>query len=314
MKSGPNPIFCEFAGEANPGDLMNQDTQQQLQTVTVGHTPDMDDAFMFYAIAYDLIDMQGLKFNHVVEDIQALNDRAQRAELDMTAVSAASYPSICDKYAILSVGSSVGVNYGPLIISSTAKSVEDLKGAKIAVPGLQTTAYLLMRLAIDDVEAVPMPFSDIPQAVLDGKVDAGLVIHEWQLTYHDSGLLPIIDLGSWWHQQYKLPIPLGLNLINRRLSPEDQVKVATVFRNSILHSLTNQDKALEYAMQYARGTDLKRSRQFVGMYVNQDTLTFNEDCRKALEILYTKAFDKGLIDRIPDRDIIEPEEIREDAE
>ncbi len=286
-------------------------TAEQLQTISVGHTPDMDDAFMFYAIADGLIDMQGMKFNHIVEDIQALNERALRAELDMTAVSAASYHTICDDYAILSVGSSVGVNYGPLIISKTAQSVEDLKGKKIAVPGLQTTAYLLMRLAVGEVEAIPMPFSDIPQAVLDGKVDAGLVIHEWQLTYHDSGLLPIIDLGNWWHQQYKLPIPLGLNLINRRLSPEDQVRVATVFRDSVLYSLTHQEKAMEYAMQYARGTDVKRSKQFVAMYVNEDTLTFNEDCRKALEILYTNAFNQGLIDRIPPRDIVEPTPIAE---
>src|SRR3989338_1371784 len=178
--------------------------RSELRAVTIGHTPDMDDAFMFYGIACHGVPMRGLKIEHVIEDIQALNQRALRADLDMTAISAASYPALSKDYWIVSVGSSIGRNYGPLVISKEPKSPDELKGARIAVPGLHTTAYLLLRLAIPEFQAVSMPFSEIPQAVLDGKAAAGLVIHEWQLTYRDAGLLPVLDLGTWWQQRTHL--------------------------------------------------------------------------------------------------------------
>lgn len=277
-----------------------------IRTITIGHTPDMDDAFMFYGIASGSVPMRGLKIEHVIEDIQALNQRALRADLDMTAISAASYPALSKDYWIVSVGSSIGRNYGPLVISKEPKSPEELKGARIAVPGLHTTAYLLLRLAIPEFQAVSMPFSEIPQAVLDGKTAAGLVIHEWQLTYRDAGLLPVLDLGTWWQQRTHLPLPLGLNVIKKSLKRALARDVATVFRDSILYSFAHQDQAVEYAMQYGRGIDGNRARQFIGMYVNEDSLTLSTPCREALRLLFARAREASIIPRVPRLSIIEP--------
>lgn len=281
-------------------------TDTATRPVSVGHTPDMDDAFMFYAIAKNLIPLDGLKIEHVVEDIQALNQRALKAELDMTAISAASYPILSDDYWIVSVGSSVGQGYGPLVIAKQPCSPQELAGKRIAVPGVRTTAYMLLRLAFPEFQTVEMSFETIPQAVLDGQVDAGLVIHEWQLTYRDAGLLPILDLGIWWQQQVKLPLPLGLNVIKKDLGRKRAKQVATVFRDSILYAFAHQDEAVAYAMQYGRGTDPTRSRQFIGMYVNEESLTLSKHCREALKILYAKAYKAGLIDRVPTLSVIEP--------
>ncbi len=276
------------------------------QTITVGHTPDMDDAFMFYAIAKKLVPLDGFKVEHVIEDIQALNQRSAKAELDVTAISAAAYPMVQDKYSILAVGSSVGRNYGPLVISTTPRRVMDLIGKTIAVPGLHTTASLLLQLAVGGCIPVEMEFSQVPNAVLSGKTDAGLVIHEWQLTYRDADLIPIIDLGMWWQQQTKLPIPLGLNVIKKSLGRSTGVQFATLLFQSIQYGMAHLDDTMAYAMQYGRGTDVARSKQFVGMYVNEDTLYFPEPCREALRQLYSRAHDAKLIDRIPSLDIIEP--------
>ena len=276
------------------------------RTITVGHTPDMDDAFMFYAIATGAIPMHGLRFEHVIEDIQALNRRAANAELDMTAISAASYPALADHYWIVSVGSSVGQNYGPLVIAKQACSVEELRGRRIGVPGRQTTAYLLLRLAVPEFEPVEMPFEQIPQAVLRGEVDAGLVIHEWQLIYRDAGLLPILDLGVWWQQQAKLPLPLGLNAVKKSLTKPLAQQAAAILRDSILYAFAHQDDALAYAMRYGRGTDVARSRQFVGMYVNEESLTLSPPCREALRLLFERAHRAGLIPANPRLDILEP--------
>ena len=281
-------------------------TSKATHQITVGHTPDMDDAFMFYAIAKGLVPSDGLQVKHVIEDIQALNKRAAKGELDVTAISAASYPQVCDKYAILSVGSSVGRNYGPLVIAKTEKRLMDLIGRRIAIPGAHTTATLLLKLALPGFEPVEMPFSDVPQAVLDGKVDAGLVIHEWQLTYGDSGLVPLLDLGAWWQQQTRLPIPLGLNMVKKSLGHAMGVRLATLLFQSIQYANEHIDDAMAYAMQYGRGTDVVRSKQFVGMYVNEDTLYFPEPCREALRQLYSRAFEAKLIPSIPSLDIIEP--------
>jgi 1,4-dihydroxy-6-naphthoate synthase len=281
-------------------------TDTQPRVVSIGHTPDMDDAFMFYAIAQHLIPLEGFRIEHVVEDIQALNQRALKAELDMTAISAASYPVLAEEYWIVSVGSSVGQGYGPLVIAKQPCSPEELRGKRIAVPGMRTTAYMLLRLAIPEFEAIEMRFEAIPQAVLEGQVDAGLVIHEWQLTYHDAGLLPILDLGIWWQQQVKLPLPLGLNVIRKGLGRKRAQQVATVFRESILYAFAHQDEALAYAMQYGRGTDPARARQFIGMYVNEESLTLSKHCREALKLLYARAHEAGLIDRVPTLSVIEP--------
>ncbi len=277
-----------------------------VRTISVGHTPDMDDAFMFYAIASHAIPMNGFQFTHVVEDIQALNRRALSAELDMTAISAASYPALSKEYWIVSVGSSVGQNYGPLVISRQPSSPEELRGKRIAVPGLQTTAYLLLRLAIPDFTPVEMPFERIPQAVLTETVEAGLVIHEWQLTYRDAGLLPVLDLGMWWQQQMKLPLPLGLNAIKKSLGRKTAQQVAAVFRNSILYAFAHQEEALAYAMRFGRGTDPNRSRQFISMYVNEESLTLSRPCREALRLLFQRAHQAGLIPNAPRLGVIEP--------
>lgn len=275
-------------------------------TVRVGHTPDMDDAFMFYGIAMGAVPMQGLRFEHVIEDIQTLNRRAFNAELDMTAISAASYPALSDAYWIVSVGSSVGQGYGPLVISTTPRSPEELAGQRIAIPGRYTTACMLLQLAIPDFQPIEMAFEQIPDAVLKGKVDAGLVIHEWQLTYRDASLLPVLDLGIWWQQLIKLPLPLGLNVVKKSIGRQMARQVATVLRDSILYAFAHQDAALEYAMKYGRGTDPARSRQFISMYVNEESLTLSKPCREALHVLYQRARAAGLIPAVPRLRVIEP--------
>ena len=277
-----------------------------MRTVRVGHTPDMDDAFMFYAIASGAVPMDGLAFEHVVEDIQTLNRRAIKAELDMTAISAASYPVLASDYWIVSVGSSVGQGYGPLLISTAPRKPQELDGRRIAVPGLHTTAFLLLRLAIPQFVPVEMPFAQIPEAVLKGEVAAGLVIHEWQLTYKDSGLLPVLDLGVWWQQAVQLPLPLGLNVVKKSLGRPLAQRVAGIFRDSILYAFAHQDDALAYAMRYGRGTDAARSRQFIGMYVNEESLTLSKPCREALRVLFKRAHQAGLIPKVPHLGVIEP--------
>ncbi len=283
-----------------------QHTAQLVRTITVGHTPDMDDAFMFYAIASDAVAMNGFRFEHRIEDIQTLNRRALKAELDMTAISAAAYPPVAKDYWIVSVGSSVGQNYGPLVIATTPLSPQDLAGRRIAVPGLQTTACVLLRLAIPQCVPVEMPFEQIPQAVSQGAAEAGLVIHEWQLTYRDAGFLPILDLGTWWQQQARLPLPLGLNVIKKLLKRDTAKRVAAVFRDSILYAFAHQDDALAYAMRYGRGIDANRARQFIGMYVNEESLTLSKPCREALRLLYERAHEAGLIPSVPRLGVIEP--------
>ena len=277
-----------------------------LRTLTVGHTPDMDDAFMFYGIASAAIPMDGLRFEHVVEDIQSLNQRALKAELDMTAISAASYPALSGTYWIVSVGSSVGQGYGPIVISARPHSPEDLAGCRIAVPGLQTTANLLLRLAIPDVVPVEISFERIPEAVLQGSVEAGLVIHERQLTYQDAGLLSVLDLGVWWQQRMKLPLPLGLNVAKKSLGREAAQRVATIFRDSILYAFAHREEALAHALRYGRGTDVARARQFIGMYVNEESLTFSKPCREALRLLFQQAHAAGLVSTVPRLSVIEP--------
>lgn len=279
--------------------------------ISVGHTPDMDDAFMFYAITSGAIPMNGFRFEHVIEDIQSLNQRALKAELDMTAISAASYPAIADAYWIVSVGSSVGQGYGPLVIAKQPCSPKELEGRRIGVPGRHTTASLLLRLAVPEFESVEMRFEEIPQAVLDGVVEAGLVIHEWQLTYRDAGLLPILDLGMWWQQAMKLPLPLGLNVVKKSLTRKVAQQATSLLRDSILYAFAHQEEALAYAMRYGRGTDVTRSRQFVGMYVNEESLTLSKPCREALRVLFERAHQAGLIPSVPRLDIIEPSKSRE---
>ena len=274
--------------------------------ISVGHTPDMDDAFMFYAMAEGKIDMGGTRIKHVIEDIQSLNKRAFAAELDVTAISAATFPFVEKDYWILAVGSSVGTDYGPLVVSKTAYSPQDLNGRRVAVPGLKTTAYLMLKLAIQGIVPVEMSFETIPEAVLRGEVDAGLLIHEKQLTYRDQGLLPILDLGVWWHNSTSLPLPLGLNVIKQSLGESVAAQFAQWLRDSIIYAMTHQDEAMASCMRFGRGIDATRARQFVGMYVNEETLLLSPKTRTALALLFQKAHGLGLIENIPRLHYIEP--------
>ena len=276
------------------------------RTIRLGHTPDMDDAFMFYAMARHLVPMNGFKFEHIIEDIQALNRRALSAELDVTAISAASYPALSKNYWILSVGSSVGEGYGPLVLSKPSLGPASLEGRRIAVPGLQTTAFMLLQLAVSNCSPVEMSFDQIPKAVLEGQVDAGLVIHEWQLIYPDTGLVPVLDLGRWWQQETKLPLPLGLNVVRASLGRGLACQIARILYDSILYAFAHQEEALAYAMHYGRGTDAARSKQFIDMYVNDDTMSLSHSSREALRELFHRAKRAGLIPHQPHLSVIEP--------
>ena len=266
------------------------------RTITIGHTPDLDDAFMFYAMAQGAVSLEGLAVEHVITDIQTLNERARTAELDVTAVSVAAYPSVAKDYWMLGVGSSVGEGYGPLVVAKRPLAVEDLKGCRIAVPGLQTTAYVTLCLAVDGLIPVVMPFSDIPEAVLNDRVDAGLLIHERQLTYRDQGLLPILDLGMWWKTETRLPLPLGVNVVRRSLGKAVAQRLAQGLKDSILWAMTHQDEVIQACLEpYGRGIDLVRARQFVGMYVNEETLLLSRKSRKAIREFYRRAAIKELL-------------------
>ncbi|MBI3321062.1 MAG: ABC transporter substrate-binding protein [Candidatus Omnitrophica bacterium] len=267
--------------------------------ITVGHTPDMDDAFMFYALAEGHVAIGGVRIEHVIQDIQTLNQRALKAELDVTAISAASYPLIAKDYWILSVGSSIGQGYGPLVVSLKPHGPEDLNGQRIAVPGLHTTAYFLLKLAVPDFQPVTMSFERIGEAVLRGNVDAGLLIHERQLTYRDQGLLPVLDLGVWWKSQTHLPLPLGLNVVKRSLGKPLAAQIAKGLRESILYAMSHEDQVVSASMKYGRGIDASRARQFVSMYVNEETLNLSADSRKALRLFYHRALELELISSLP---------------
>jgi len=281
--------------------------KRAVAAIRVGHTPDMDDAFMFYAIAEGLVPTDDLRVAHVIEDIQSLNRRAATAELEMTAASAASFPALAKDYWILSIGSSIGRGYGPVVISAKPHSPASLAGCRVAIPGLQTTAALLLRLAIPSAKPVETPFQEIPQAIVQGEVEAGLVIHEWQLTYRDAGLLPVLDLGTWWQTETKLPLPLGLNLVKRSLGRTAAQRLATILRDSIRYAFAHPDGAIAYAMRYARGTDRNRSRQFVEMYVNDDTISLTPAVRKALRTLYAMGRAAGVFSTTPRLTVIEPQ-------
>jgi len=276
------------------------------RTIRIGHTPDLDDAFMFYALTAGKTMLDDLNVEHTIADIQTLNRRALNAEIDVTAISVATYPLVAKDYWILSVGASVGQGYGPLVVSSHPYSPEELTGRRIAVPGLQTTAYLVLRLAVGACIPIEMSFEQIPEAVLAGQVEAGLLIHERQLTYRDQGLLPILDLGMWWQKTTGLPLPLGINVVRQALGKPFASRIAQGLRDSILFALAHQEEALTASMRFGRGIDLARARQFVGMYVNEETLLLSRRSRQALRELYHRARDARLIPAVPRLTIIQP--------
>jgi len=270
----------------------------------VGHSPDADDAFMFFGIATGAVGLDGWKVEHVLADIETLNDRAFRGELEVTAISAAVYPWVASTYRLLRVGASVGRRYGPKVLTRTPIAPDDLRGRRIAVPGRHTTAFLLLRLYLSDFEPVFVTFDRILSAVARGEVDAGLVIHEGQLTYPALGLYEVVDLGRWWADTTGLPIPLGVNAVRRDLGDAVAESVACLLRHSILYAMLDAEAALEYARLFGRGVDAETCRAFVQMYVNDDTLCLKPDGEQALRTLYTMAHERGLIPAVPVLDLV----------
>ncbi len=276
-----------------------------MKTISIGHSPDADDAFMFFGLASQAVRVADHTIDHVMEDIETLNGRARAGELDVTAISAAAYPEVAPLYRIMSCGASVGRRYGPIVLSRETLSPRELAGRRIAVPGAQTTAFLLFRLYVTaEVTPVFMDFERIMDAVATGEVDAGIVIHEGQLTWPKSGLHRVIDLGDAWMADTQLPIPLGLDVVRRGLGDPLMTSVARALKASIEHARANEDAAIDYAMEFGRGIDRETCRQFVRMYVNDDTVDMGDEGRRALETLFDRAARRGIIDRPPALDIL----------
>jgi 1,4-dihydroxy-6-naphthoate synthase len=265
--------------------------------IRLAHSPDPDDAFMFYGLSTGAVDSGPYEFEHVLEDIQTLNERATRGEYEVTAISIHAYPHVADKYVLTSCGSSMGDNYGPMIVAKEPLGVLDLVDKRIAIPGRMTTAFLTLQLMLgkDAFEPTVVMFDEIPQAVADGKFDAGLLIHEGQLTYPQFGLNLVIDLGVWWKKRTDLPLPLGGNAIRRDLGEEHCREIARIVRASIDYSLQHREPAVEYALQWGRGLDTALADRFVGMYVNEWTLDYGDKGREAVRRLLREGAEQGLV-------------------
>src|SRR5689334_13393932 len=270
-----------------------------VREISIAHSPDSDDAFMFYALATNKVRVPGLKFSHTLCDIETLNRKAMEGVYDVTAISFHAYPYIQDKYALLPIGGSVGDGYGPMVIATRAMEIAELKKTRIAVPGTMTTAYLTLKLLAPNVATEVVPFDQIIPQVLEGKYDAGLIIHEGQLTYSKAGLQRIIDLGKWWRDKTGLPLPLGGNAIRRDLGAEMMSNVSDAIKRSIQYALDHREQALEYAMQFARDLDPQMADKFVGMYVNERTLDYGKDGRQAVQHLLELGHKAGLIPHAP---------------
>ncbi|HEY8794678.1 MAG TPA: MqnA/MqnD/SBP family protein [Gemmatimonadaceae bacterium] len=268
-----------------------------IKTIRVAHSPDSDDAFMFYALAEGKIDTGDLCYVHELQDIESLNQRALKAELEVTAVSIHAYAYLTDRYALLSHGSSMGDRYGPRLVARAPMSRADIRGKRIAIPGPLTTAYLAMRLYEPNFEAVMTPFDQIEDVVVNGEVDAGLLIHEGQLTFGDRGLHLIADMGEWWFEETGLPLPLGGNVVRKDLGADLIRTVSRHLRASIAYGLEHRVKALDHAMQFSRGLDRGKADTFVGMYVNDWTLDYGDRGREAVRALLARGVERGLIDK-----------------
>ena len=263
--------------------------------IHVAHSPDSDDAFMFYALASGKIDTEGLSYVHELQDIESLNQRALRGELEVTAVSIHAYAYLADRYALLPHGSSMGDKYGPRLVALSPHTRESIRGKRIAIPGPMTTAYLALKLYQPDFIPVPIPFDQIEAAVLNRSVDLGLLIHEGQLTYAADGLTLVQDMGEWWFEETGLPLPLGGNVVRKDLGEPLIKKISKHLRASIAYSLQHREAALDHAMQYARGLDRAKADTFVGMYVNDRTLDLGDEGRRSIELFLEKGWQYGLI-------------------
>jgi 1,4-dihydroxy-6-naphthoate synthase len=283
---------------------MTRSPSKADREITVAHSPDSDDAFMFYGMATNKIRVPGVKFTHSLCDIETLNRKALDGFYDITAISFHAYPYIQDRYALMPNGGSVGEGYGPMIIGSRNIPLEEIARVRVAVPGTMTTAYLVLKLFAPEVATEVVPFDDIIPRVLAGKYEAGLIIHEGQLTFNKSGLHKILDMGKWWRDQTELPLPLGGNAIRRELGPELIASCCGALRDSIRYALEHRDEALQYAMQFARDLDPQMADKFVGMYVNERTLDYGRDGREAIVKLLEMGYAAGIIPHKPAVDFV----------
>jgi 1,4-dihydroxy-6-naphthoate synthase len=270
------------------------------RVINVGHSPDPDDAFMFYALAHDKLDTGGLVFRHQLQDIETLNRRALRGELEVSAVSIHAYAYLLDRYALLPSGCSMGDSYGPMVVARRPMGVEELGRVRVAVPGTLTTAFLTLRLLghagqVENLTYEVVPFDEIIPAVARGRYDAGLIIHEGQLTFRDQGLHLVVDLGVWWQERTSLPLPLGGNVVRRDLGPDTIRQVSRLLKESIRYALAHRDEALAYALRYARDMDVSLADSFVGMYVNDWTLDYGPRGRAAVRRLLDEGHRAGII-------------------
>ncbi|PMP76812.1 MAG: ABC transporter substrate-binding protein, partial [Sulfurihydrogenibium sp.] len=268
--------------------------------IRIAHSPDSDDAFMFYAINQKKIDTKGYEFVDILSDIETLNKEALKGTYEVSAISIHAFPYVADKYALLSSGASMGDNYGPMVVSKEPFDVKELKNKKIAVPGTLTSAFLALRLFEPEVNYVVIPFDKIMEEVKAGNVDAGLIIHEGQLTYKDEGLTCIVDLGKWWYEKTGgLPLPLGGNVIRKDLGYTVMKEISEILRESIKYSLAHREEAVEYALKYARGMDKNKADKFIGMYVNDLTIDYGERGKKAIQLFLKEAYERGFIPVLP---------------
>ena len=275
-------------------------TPTELRTIRFGHSPDADDAYMFYGFHTGEAVIDGCRVEHVLQDIQTLNVRAiEKADLEITACSAHAYAHLADRYAVLACGASFGWGYGPVLVAREARDVASLAGQRVAIPGKLTTAALLLRIECPDVVPVPVMFDDIPRAVLAGEVDAGVIIHESQLTYRAEGLTKVLDFGELWKNRDGLPVPLGLDVVRRDLGEPLMRACSAGFRASIEAAFAHEEEAIRYALQFGRGLDVAQGKKFVHMYVNDLTLDMGERGRAGLRLLYERALACGAIPKAP---------------
>ncbi|MBI2468223.1 MAG: ABC transporter substrate-binding protein [Candidatus Rokubacteria bacterium] len=270
-----------------------------MRTIRIGHSPDADDAFMFYALTHAKVEIPGVRIEHVLEDIESLNRRAATGELDVTAISCATYPAVADRYRIMDPGASMGKGYGPIVVARRRYTERALRGKAIAVPGFGTTAYLLLRLALGDPPVIVVAFDQIPRVVREGLAHAGVLIHEGQITYRAMGLVKVLDLGERWEKETGLPLPLGINVTRRDLGKELARRLSEALRASIRYAHAHVDEAVAYAMRYGRGIDAETCKRFVQMYVNDFTVTLGDEGRRALETLYRRAAEAELLPAMP---------------
>ncbi len=281
------------------------EAKPEIRTITVAHSPDSDDAFMFYGLATNKLETDGLKFEHTLKDIQTLNEDAKNGVFDVTAISFHAYAYVSDKYALLPHGASIGDKYGPILVSKEQYKPEDISKLKIAIPGEMTSAFLALRIYNQDFEYIVVHFDEIIDAVKNGKADAGLLIHEGQLFYKQMGLKKILDLGEWWHEKTGLPLPMGGNAIKRDLGEDLMRRVSKHLHRSIMYSMENREDALSYAMQFARDMPAELADRFVAMWVNDLTLDYGERGREGVKRLLQEGFDKGIIKNKVEVDFVE---------